>query len=387
MLKHFSYIIILFSLGVQAQSPHGFNYQAMPRMANGDIIKDQEISIKISIINGNISSDDLYSEVHHVKTNSFGLVNLIIGKGSFVTSDFETIDWSKGPFFIKVEIDPDGGTQYYDMGTTQILSVPFSMYAQKSGNGISDGDQIIKGTKTFVSPIKAVIDGTIVLNENADRIPGALRWNGTDFQGFDGENWISLTAGGGEVEEDSVSSWECGDNLVDSRDGNSYATVKIGSQCWMQDNLNYDNGNGSYKGSGVYNRDTVGMFYSWAGAMNIDQIYNTAEYNIGSSRVQGACPTGWHIPSHDEYVLLESMPGINGLSLTQGGSSNFEAGLFGFVLDDGAFENYDLSAAFWTSTETDNLNAMKRIIFKDEEGIGVFQFEKTYGFSIRCVKD
>jgi uncharacterized protein (TIGR02145 family) len=383
-------ILLFVSIAIDqshGQSPEGFNYQAVARDMEGKVLQDTDVSFRISLLRHNMTGNAVYSEVHNTRTSDFGIVNLVIGKGSFVTSNFKAIDWSDQPLYLKVEMDAEGGTNYELMGITQLLSVPFAMYAEKSGDGITTTDQVISGEKTFTSPIRGNIRGGVVLNANSPSVAGALRWTGTDFQGFTGEKWISLTAGGGAVVEDDTTVWTCGDILVDPRDGNEYRTVLIGNQCWTQDNLRYDSGEGCFAGTGSYAPELAGRYYTWAGALDIDTQYDHEEYISKDTYIQGACPSGWHVASHQEYIEMESMDGMNGLALLEGGSSGFEARLAGDRLIDGTYSNSGVAAVFWTATQEDAENAWKRILFDGEEGIGVFIFEKGTGFSVRCIKD
>src|SRR5699024_3606418 len=75
-----------------------------------------------------------YSESHTVTTNAFGLYTLVIGEGTPIFGGMLLVDWESGNKFIKVEIDPNGGTNYTDLGTTRLLSVPYALYAAKSGD-------------------------------------------------------------------------------------------------------------------------------------------------------------------------------------------------------------------------------------------------------------
>ena len=118
---------------VSAQSPNAFSYQAVARASNGDLITEQEVSFRISILQGSTSGTSVYSETHSVNTNKFGLVNLKIGNG-ISGDDFTVINWANGPYFVKVEMDATGGTTYAEMGTSQLLSVPYAKYADKAGN-------------------------------------------------------------------------------------------------------------------------------------------------------------------------------------------------------------------------------------------------------------
>ena len=119
----FTIAIMLASLFTIAQVPQGFSYQAVVRDKNNAIVANKSISLTISIIRDNIT---LYTETHTPTTNANGLFSIEIGNGSS-NGNFAAIDWSYGNFFL--ETDSDYGTT-----TTQLLSVPFAMYAAKAGN-------------------------------------------------------------------------------------------------------------------------------------------------------------------------------------------------------------------------------------------------------------
>lgn len=126
-------LIIIFSwsfiLQSFAQAPNKFNYQGIARKSDGVPISDQSLQIRISISNTNALTSYVYRETHIVRTDKFGLYNLQIGGGTAVSGTFKDIPWSSGDKYISVELDPAGGTNFVLMGTTQLLSVPFAMYA------------------------------------------------------------------------------------------------------------------------------------------------------------------------------------------------------------------------------------------------------------------
>jgi hypothetical protein len=113
-----------------AQVPESFNYQAIPRNGSGGTYPDQAVKLRISILSGSPTGISLYCETFAQTTTSLGLLNLQIGTGTIVSGSFPTIDWSIGSYYLKVEIDPAGGTAYVVMGTTQLLSVPYAMHAK-----------------------------------------------------------------------------------------------------------------------------------------------------------------------------------------------------------------------------------------------------------------
>ena len=91
--------------------------------------------MQINIQQGAIGGTAVYTETFAPTTNAYGLVNLEIGTGTS-TDDFSTIDWSNGPYFIETALDVIGGATYVVMGTSQLMSVPYALYAKTSGNGV-----------------------------------------------------------------------------------------------------------------------------------------------------------------------------------------------------------------------------------------------------------
>ncbi|MFC2087036.1 hypothetical protein ACFLSA_02605 [Bacteroidota bacterium] len=126
-------IALILIITLSAQSPDAFKYQAVARDSKGEVIANQKVSFRISIIQGTDTGEAVYFETHSDSTNSFGLVNLEIGQGE-TKDDFSTIDWAKGPYFIQIEMDANGGSDYQLMGTSQLLSVPYAKYADIAGS-------------------------------------------------------------------------------------------------------------------------------------------------------------------------------------------------------------------------------------------------------------
>ena len=124
------------TLSILAQSPDLMSYQAVLRDAEDHLLINQAVAVQISILQGAPNGTAVYTEVHSLSTNDNGLISLMIGDG--VTSDdFSTIDWGAGPYYIKTETDPAGGTNYTITSTTQLVSVPYAKYAGEAGNGFS----------------------------------------------------------------------------------------------------------------------------------------------------------------------------------------------------------------------------------------------------------
>lgn len=117
-----------------AQTPDKLSYQAVIRNTSNQLLANKEVGMKISILQGTASGSPVYVEIFNPNpvTNANGLVSVEIGSGIPLSGNFGTIDWSGGPYFIKTETDPDGGTNYTITGTSQLLSVPYALHAKKA---------------------------------------------------------------------------------------------------------------------------------------------------------------------------------------------------------------------------------------------------------------
>ncbi|HPI55164.1 MAG TPA: hypothetical protein PLU10_10755, partial [Chitinophagaceae bacterium] len=123
---------------VMAQSPLQFPYQAVARDSNGAVIANQAVLIRLRINNVTANGTVLYRELHNTVTNEFGLINLAIGAGTPLTGSFASINWGSGEKYIGIEMDMSNtGSQYVAMGSSQLLSVPYAIYANNSGNAAS----------------------------------------------------------------------------------------------------------------------------------------------------------------------------------------------------------------------------------------------------------
>lgn len=118
---------------VSAQAPEKMSYQAVMRNTSGQLLANQNIGIKVSVLQGSPAGTVVYSERLTGTTNPNGLVSLEIGTGTVLSGTFPSINWASGNYYLKTEIDPTGGTAYTITGTSQLLSVPFAMYAKSSG--------------------------------------------------------------------------------------------------------------------------------------------------------------------------------------------------------------------------------------------------------------
>ena len=181
ILAVFLWLAIAFS--VRAQAPDLMSYQAVIRNTSNNLVVNKTVGVKISILKGGVNGTPVYVEMHTVQTNVNGMVSLYIGNGQVSQGVFSAIDWSSGLFFIKTETDPNGGSNYVISGTSQLLSVPYALYAKSAGNSF-DGDY----NKLTNAPVLSQVATTGSYNDLTD-LPEKqqLSING---------NTISLTEGG-----------------------------------------------------------------------------------------------------------------------------------------------------------------------------------------------
>lgn len=358
-----------------AQSPNSFSYQAIIRNNDNQLITEQTIGMQISIMQGTIYEAAVYVETQSPTSDINGLISIEIGNGEVMSGDFDAIDWSNGPCFIKVETDPNGGDSYAITTTNQLLSVPFAMYANDfSGdmqnqnitnlaNPINDQDAV---TKAYVDELLHLFESngivTVDFNANHTNVFTAEPITFTDNSVLEANSWewdfgdgntsteqnpthvyeiadtftVSLTASNGIISQTKIkpdyiitTDGPTLGTFIDLRDGKEYVTVTIENQEWMAENLAYlPSVNQVTDGS----EDVDGAYYYVYGYSGTDvseatatENYNTygvlynwnaamaggTTSNTNPSGVQGVCPDGWHLPSNEEWNELQLAIGIS----------------------------------------------------------------------------
>ena len=185
--QHYWLAVIIFVLTAVsspalAQAPSGVNYQAILRDNNGNALISTMVDVRFTILQNGATGTLVYQEEYDmVSTNEFGLFNLVIGEGGATSAglfaNIKDIDWSNGTYFLKVEVDDDMDRTYEDLGTTQLLSVPYALYAETAGNPLKAGsgiriqnDSIINlgdtsNSNEAISRFELVNDSILILNE------------------------------------------------------------------------------------------------------------------------------------------------------------------------------------------------------------------------------
>lgn len=169
-------ICLAIGFTLKAQAPQGFNYQAVARNNSGVAVTNQSIGLKINLRQGTANGTITYSETHTSTSNNIGLINLVVGGGTVVSGTFSAIDWSAGPYFIEISMDITGGTNYVLMGTQQLMSVPYALYAANGGTAGAQGttgatgatgDQGVIGVTGAVGPT-GIIGATGLIGATGD---------------------------------------------------------------------------------------------------------------------------------------------------------------------------------------------------------------------------
>jgi uncharacterized protein (TIGR02145 family) len=365
-------ILILVAWTCGAQIPRAIHYQATLRDNSGQILVNQPVDVRLSILKGSSVGPVMYKEIHDLVTSRAGIIDLAIGSGTPLAGDFCLLDWSSGPYYLKSEVDVGGTGNFVIADNSKLASVPYALYA--GSMTLTDA----KGQKYTVS---------------------------VDTLG----NIITIPMG------------MCGDTLTDIRDGQKYPTVQIGSQCWMAKNLNIgtminileeQSDNGVIEKYCAFNDPARclqwGGYYKWDEAMNYDTL----------SGLKGICPTGWHVSTDDEWKILEgtvdSLYGVGDPEWDSTGLRGYDAGRklksvdgwaqcincqngtddygftalpAGYVVYYGWTQQPESQARFWTSYGDNRFTRYERILHVTGPDIIRWIQGADNANSIRCIKD
>ncbi len=217
---------VLLTANVFAQSPEKMSYQAVIRDASDNLVTSQPVGMQISILQSSASGSEVYVETQTPTTNANGLVSIEIGTGTVVSGTFETVDWENGPFFIKSETDPTGGTNYTITGTSQLLSVPYALYAKKAGKSYSVGDFAQGGVVFYVD--ETGLHGLACAIVDLD--------NGSGIHWYNTSNTLTSAVG------DGIYAGEMNTTLIVANQGATLTTYAAGlcaSYNVEQDNITY----------------------------------------------------------------------------------------------------------------------------------------------------
>ena len=218
----FSYLFISAAF---AQTPDKLSYQAVIRNTSNQLLANKEVGMKISILQGTASGSPVYVEIFNPNpvTNANGLVSVEIGSGIPLSGSFGNIDWSGGPYFIKTETDPDGGTNYTITGTSQLLSVPYALHAKKA-------EAIVGGES---DPAWKASPSSGITQNNISNWNSAFSWgnhaNAGYLTGFNESDPLWKASPSFGITQDHISNWESAFNHSNIISGSIHGSTVAGS--------------------------------------------------------------------------------------------------------------------------------------------------------------
>ena len=393
---------------LQAQAPQGFNYQATVRNSSGDLIINQNVYFKFNVIQGSQTAVPIFTETHYVPTDDLGQVNLVIGQGTANTGTFSALDWSLGSYYLGIELNTGSG--YVAMGTTQLLSVPYALFAENSGNS---------------TPTTPNLETVLAENNSANNQQIKDLQDPTEAQDAATKAYIDALVTSLQEQIDALQP-----TSVTDQDGNTYDYLTYGDQVWTVENaemVTYRDGteipqvtsNGVWEDTTTgawcyFNNDPAkGKLYNWYAVMGIhDADPNTPNKEFA--------PDGWHVPTDAEWTILEeyliasgynydgsttgnkiakaiaSTTGWNsstntgaiGNDQSLNNSSGFNAFPVGSRYTIGSFFNEGNYAFFWSSTELNTFYACFRNLDNNFSYLNRSNYYlKQNGFSVRFVRD
>ena len=181
---------MLAAAGVFAQVPNKMSYQAVVRNSSNNLVVNQAVGMRISLLQGSASGASVYTETQSPTTNANGLVSIEIGAGTVLSGNFANINWANGPYFIKTETDPNGGTNYSITGTSQLLSVPYALDAKTAESIVGGGS----GGGSFTHYIGEAFGGGVIFHlwKDAKGVEHGLIVDKTDLS--TDQPWSNVTS-------------------------------------------------------------------------------------------------------------------------------------------------------------------------------------------------
>jgi len=388
MKKLFTILAFVIAITTFAQAPQGFNYQATVRNNAGQLLLNQIVLVKFNILQNSETGTIVYSEDQTANTDDLGHINLVVGQGTATTGSFSSINWGNGTYYLGIELNTGSG--YVAMGTTQLLSVPYALYANSAGNSITPNlaDVLAESNSANNQKISNLGDPVNAKDAvNKDYVDARI--SELDAKILELQNYINTLP-------------------FTDIDGNTYKTVQICNQTWMQQNLNvshYRNGDiipqvtdptqwanlttgaWCYYANNTANGIVYGKLYNW--------------YAVNDPR--GLAPEGWHIPTSYEWDILTNCLGgldVAGGKMKEAGTTHWLSPNAGATNSSGFkglpgggrnyFGNFDANftstGAWWTSEGSGNFG-WHRSVYADAINVSNFGIGKGTGIYVRCVKD
>ena len=160
-----------FTQAQESQMPKAFSYQAVVRNSQGKVIAKQPVGIKVEIVQGSTEGTVVYAETQRPESSQTGTVNLLIGTGTATEGTFADIDWGAATYFLRISLSLDGSDNYKVVSTTQMLPVPYALYAEKAGSVVNKESE---DAKTETSNVDYILEAAAVDSYSPVRFYDAL---------------------------------------------------------------------------------------------------------------------------------------------------------------------------------------------------------------------
>ena len=182
MKKLITLLAFIATTAIFAQAPQGFNYQATVRNSTGQLLLNQNVLVKFNVLQNSATGTLVYSENQTVTTDDLGHINLVVGQGTAITGTFTTINWGTANYYLGIELNTGSG--YVDLGSTQLLSVPYALYANSSATAttvLAASQPVITNVGTLTS---ATVNGKVIIGALSAASPSAVLEANSTTQGF-----------------------------------------------------------------------------------------------------------------------------------------------------------------------------------------------------------
>jgi hypothetical protein len=370
-------LLLLQSIFGFTQAPNKMSYQAVVRNSNNTVVSNHAVGMRISILQGTATGSSVYTETQSPTTNANGLIAIEIGTGTILSGSFANIDWANGPYFVKTETDPNGGSNYTLTGTSQLLSVPYALYAKKTDtasiakvalNAIPSGGQN--------GQILTMCNGVPVWTNNG-LCPGiwalgTVFCNGTPTaivnvtNPITGKTWMDRNLGASKAATSSSDATTFGDLYQWGRaaDGHQCRNSLTISTLSTSDQANNDNFIISSSN-----------FYDWRSTQN-DNLWQ------GINGTNNPCPLGYRIPTYNELVLERTSWSQN--NSTGALNSPLKLPLPGFRTVTGSIIDVGNYSWYWSSNVS---GTYVWYLYIYSGNAAMFTDNRANGASVRCIKD
>ena len=357
-----------------AQAPNKMSYQAVVRDASDELLISKLIGVQISILQGGAQGTSVYTETFAPTTNANGLVTLELGTGIVVSGDITTIDWNNGPYFMKTETDPTGGIAYSISGTSQLMSVPYSMQAQRAVladsivGGATENDPIF-----MASPAGSITvgDKTNWDNKLDSEVDGSVT---NEIQKLSISNDTIYLSDGGFVTLTNLSTWIKKSSDIYFETGN----VAVGHDTPEQPLHIYDSithgKSGSYENGLLVQSRVINSNANSHYSGIFSEVKGTDAYNTSVDGTSDGVSTGINYGLGGYARNAATNVGVEAFA---DGTNQKNFGLDGYAWN--GFENYGVKGFAKANTDTANKHVGVHASVEAKNGLGTALWAKSTG--------